>query len=211
MSNVKNVQTLTYVTVLLFVLSIIIGTCIRDFTWAIVGIFGLIIFFFPRYVTGTWTATYNWKIFAPIPILLVTFFILAITGKAGIFEELWPLSVAIQVIVTMILGYLTFLNVDMHTESVISKQWLLVFALVLTCTFYAFYFFYTITVMYQAGYPIFNKDFTELISNDESNLKSMTQMIIATFVSIAYAAIMRYLLRNTGKEELSKYNVGDTQ
>lgn len=195
----------------LLALSIIMGAYIGDFTWIVVGIFGLIIFLLPRFITGTWSATYSWKIFAPIPFFLIAFLILGTTGKASLFEELWPISIGIQVIVTMMLGYLTLLNVDMHTKSKISKQWLLIFALLIACTLSALYSFYVFAMMISLGYPVSSDDFINNITKGESNLMSMMQMTVATFVSVVYAFIMRYYLRNVSKEELSTYNVGDAQ
>lgn len=206
--NKKYLGFLTGVTLLLLLLSAIMGIYIGDLTWAFVGIFGIVVLLLPCYFTKCLATTYNWKISIPLPFFLLAFLILALTYDVSIFEKLWPCSIAIQVLVTMLLGYMSLISIDMHTDSILSKQWLLIFSILIVCTFSAFYTFYIFFLMIEAGY-FMDGSFTDHAEKALSNLMIMMNMMIASFVSLAYAVIMRIYLRNVTKEELSRYMGGE--
>ena len=190
--------------------ALVLSVTEKDWMWSVISILGMIMMLMPA-VSERGKVCLHAKLtaMAALP-FFVYIMITAIQIVNGV-EHYRAISLAVQTFACMACGYAMLVNLDVNTDVVLSKRWLLVFSLTFACAFTVIYVFVLFPAMEALGYPLYNYEFEGpgALDNTEANRYQMMPMAITTFASIAYAALMKIYLSRTSKEDITAYYGGE--
>ena len=183
------------------------GAYAGDLTWVFSSVFGIAVLIMPYRLTKDRSVGFASEILLPLPFVLVSFIVLTLAtgGRMGLFEDLWPVSIALQAWALMIYGCAALIVVNNHRGSLISKRWMLLFSMLVANTLMSLYVFYIFAEMIRLGIPVYD-DYTVVSDSALHNWYLMAQMTITLFFTIAYGFVLRRRLRSIPKQTLVSYH-----
>jgi hypothetical protein len=196
--------------VLFTVSSAVLAAYMKNWIWLAVAVLCAVLAMSPRMVTGNSDASYNGRIVIVTTIPFLTFLPLSAAFLIDRFEYYEYAVLALQALASMMCGYMLFVTLHEKSELRLSKKWVLVFSMLFACAVTVLYMFALFFAMVDAGYPMYNEDFMGpgAPTNDEPNKILMMSSIIAVFLTIAYAVVIRAYLRNVTDDEACFYAGG---
>lgn len=176
--------------------------------WAVTSVIGIIAILIPPYLNKNIKATYHSKLVKIAYIPLVLYLVLSAFQWYHPFQSQRTISLYLQTAALMIFGYLIIVSVDINTETVLSKRWMLLLSIAFACAFTVLHTFFQYYHMLVSGLPVVNEDFFGGISSSSSNRLLMAPMLVGSIASIINAILLRKYLRKVPKSELTKYYGG---
>ncbi len=197
---------LTYLAVVLAGSSLIVSISTFDWMWAIVSGACFLALLLPRIITKE-QCTYHYAIMCLIVIPFTLYLILSISNWFLHIEIYRYLSLMIQPLATLSTAYLFLINLDVNSDIVLSKRWLMVFSVTAACMFSVLYLFFLFVYMQDLGLPLYNEDFygENPLDNTPSNKYLMLPMNMAVVFSFIYGLILDLSIKGIDKTEITRY------
>lgn len=174
-----------------------------DWMWLLVAVLGMAIVTYPVLKGGS---GYNRFLSAmaiiPLAAQVAAGIAIFLYGRT---EGLWIISLIFQTWACVVFGYMLALIITASTDVVLSKRWILLFALLFALSISAIYLFFQFGSMYLQDMPVFNTDFHGAEMDETRiwmNSQLMTPPTVAVPISIIVAVVLRYWTKKTERSEL---------
>jgi hypothetical protein len=186
-------------------------TGLSDLMWTVVSVMGLVLVITPSVKRRG--SSYHSRIVIMAAVPFIIYSVIAAIHMIEPFDvtHYRLATLIVQTFAVMMCGYMLMINIDVNTETTLSKRWLLVFSITFSCMFTTVYALALFFPMVEMGYLMYDEDYIGIIGRGElsrSNTYQMLPAIVTSFASIAYALVIRSCLRSVPKEDITKYHGG---
>lgn len=176
--------------------------------WAVVSTIGMFAILIPPFLNKDITTTYNSKLMKIAYLLLFSYLVLSVVQACHSFQGHWVISIYLQTVALMVFGYMIMISIDINTETILSKRWMMLFSIAFALAFTVLHTFFQYYFMSVSGYLVTGDDFLGGISPTSSNRLLMAPMMIASLTSLINSVILRRFLATVPKSELTLYYGG---
>jgi len=176
--------------------------------WIVTSLIGIVAIVIPPLIKKDIKTTYHSKLIKMASIPLVLYLVLSTFQFYHPLQSHRTISLYLQTAALVFFGYLIMVSIDINTETVLSKRWMLLLSIAFACSLTILHTFFQYYYMLVSGYPVTNEDLIG-ISVTQSNRILMAPMLVGSIASAVNAIILRRYLRAVPKSELSTYYGGE--
>lgn len=193
---------------ILMSLTIAVAVWSGEVMWIVTSLIGIVAILIPPWINKDIKTTYHSKLIKMASIPLVLYLVLSTFQFYYPFQGHRTVSLYLQTAALVFFGYLIMVSIDINTETVLSKRWMLLLSIAFACALTILHTFFQYYYMQVSGYPVTNEDLIG-ISVTSSNRILMAPMLVGSIASSLNAIILRRYLRAVPKSELSTYYGGE--